>query len=284
MGHERGKGMRRCFGAQRQDIVFEVVGEEVVGQGEPILLLHGFTESHRFWRDSGVVASLAASGRQVIAMDQRGHGGSVRPHEPSAYAVEHRTDDIAALLDHLGIEEADLWGYAMGGRTALETACRHPARIRSVIAGGATPYRQSLELYRRCLAGGIEAWIGLVERMAGPLAPATAERLRANDLGALRAAVARDRDDIAGRLSATGIPLLLYAGADDPLADAIAAYAELRGCTFHRLDGLNHIEAMFATDEVIPALLGFLERVAERRADGLLPPPEGRAHDNGASL
>jgi pimeloyl-ACP methyl ester carboxylesterase len=108
----------------------------VAGDGPPVLLLHGFgSSSEGNWFRPGVAAALVGSGRQVVALDARGHGRSAKPHDPAAYAGGAMVRDAAALVDHLGLEALDVCGYSMGGLTARAFVGSDP-RPRSAVLGG----------------------------------------------------------------------------------------------------------------------------------------------------
>jgi pimeloyl-ACP methyl ester carboxylesterase len=70
--------------------------------------------------------------RQLIAVDLQGHGRTADVDRPSRY--EQMADDVAALLEHLGITQADVVGYSMGGGVGLQLAIRHPERVRKLVA------------------------------------------------------------------------------------------------------------------------------------------------------
>jgi pimeloyl-ACP methyl ester carboxylesterase len=107
------------------------------GAGDPIVLVHGFASNKEVnWVHPGWVATLTRDGRRVIALDNRGHGASGKPYDPSAYHSATMADDVRALLDHLKIERADVMGYSMGARVTAFLAVRHHGRVRSVILGG----------------------------------------------------------------------------------------------------------------------------------------------------
>ncbi len=98
------------------------------GSGEPLILLHGGIGAGAMF--APMLPELAA-GRRVITVDLQGHGGTAdvdRPLRPELMA-----DDIAGLLDHLGLEQADVMGYSLGGKVALRTAIQHPARVRRLV-------------------------------------------------------------------------------------------------------------------------------------------------------
>lgn len=107
------------------------------GQGDPILLIHGFASNREVnWVYPGWVSTLKGAGRRVIALDNRGHGQSTKLYEPSDYHTGKMAEDARALLDHLKIERADVFGYSMGARITAFLAAAHPDRVRSAILGG----------------------------------------------------------------------------------------------------------------------------------------------------
>ncbi len=248
---------------------------EVEGRGTPLVLLHGFSDTRAFWRDQGYVDAFLATGRQPVLIDARGHGESGKPHEPELYTLRRRARDVVAVLDALGIDTAEVLGYSLGGWTALGLACHFPDRVRAVVAGGAHPYAESLRGLRDALAAGLDAWIGVVEGMAGPLPATVRERLRRNDVEALAAGVARDRPDISPLLAESPVPLLLYAGEADPRHAPAKRFARETGASFVGLPGLNHMQALFATESVARAAAAFFDRHARRRR--AVPPREHAA-------
>lgn len=107
------------------------------GQGEPIVLIHGFASNREVnWMYPSWVKTLTDAARRVIALDNRGHGQSTKLYEPSDYRTAAMAEDVRALLDHLKIERADVFGYSMGARIAAFLALAHPDRVRSIVLGG----------------------------------------------------------------------------------------------------------------------------------------------------
>lgn len=98
---------------------------EMVGAGEPLALIHGFTLDSRAWDEQ--VAALAARYR-VIRHDMRGFGRSDAPTDAYSHAR-----DLKALLEHLGVERAHLMGLSLGGEVAIDFALTYPASVRSLI-------------------------------------------------------------------------------------------------------------------------------------------------------
>ena len=118
-----------------------VIGErtcfyEVIGDGEPLLLLHGFTGSGQNW---AAHLPAFASQFQVMIVDIWGHGRSSSPSNPAAYKMENTASDLLCLLDELAVPQAHLLGYSMGGRLALYLAVHFPERWRSLVLESASP-------------------------------------------------------------------------------------------------------------------------------------------------
>jgi pimeloyl-ACP methyl ester carboxylesterase len=106
---------------------------EIHGTGQPLVLLHGAYMTIEMF---GEVLPLLAQGRQVIAVELQAHGRTADVDRPLSY--EQMADDVAALLRHLGIEQADVMGYSMGGGAALQVAIRHPEVVRKLVVVSAS--------------------------------------------------------------------------------------------------------------------------------------------------
>jgi pimeloyl-ACP methyl ester carboxylesterase len=107
------------------------------GEGDPILLVHGFASTKNVnWVYPTWVSELKKNGYRVIALDNRGHGESAKLYDPAEYGIPIMAGDIIALMDHLGIERADIMGYSLGGRMAAWLALNRRERLRSAILGG----------------------------------------------------------------------------------------------------------------------------------------------------
>lgn len=105
------------------------------GEGEPVLLIHGYSANARLnWGVSGVTPLLSAKYR-VVAIDNRGHGESDKPERVEDYGV-NMVEDAVRLLDHLKIEKAHVAGYSMGGMITLKLLTLHPERVKSAVIGG----------------------------------------------------------------------------------------------------------------------------------------------------
>src|SRR5258706_878640 len=107
------------------------------GEGDPILLVHGFASSKNVnWVYPTWVSDLKKAGRRVIALDNRGHGDSAKLYDAAQYEIAVMADDVIALMDHLAIARADVMGYSLGSRMTAVLARNAPQRLRSAIFGG----------------------------------------------------------------------------------------------------------------------------------------------------
>src|SRR6478736_5836549 len=107
------------------------------GEGDPILLVHGFASSKNVnWVYPGWMSELRRLGRRVIALDNRGHGESAKLYDSAQYEIAIMASDVIALMDHLGIARADIMGYSLGSRMTAILAREQPQRLRSAIFGG----------------------------------------------------------------------------------------------------------------------------------------------------
>jgi pimeloyl-ACP methyl ester carboxylesterase len=110
---------------------------EQSGDGEPIVLLHGFTSSYvENWVQTGWVRRVLAEGFGVVGMDTRGHGRSTKLYAAAAYETSLLAADVVAVFDRLRIDRAHAVGFSMGAGIALRLAIDHPARVGSVVVAG----------------------------------------------------------------------------------------------------------------------------------------------------
>ena len=204
----------------------------VEGQGDPVVLIHGFAVSIASnWAQAGVIKALAQDYR-VIAIDNRGHGQSEKPHDPAAYGPK-MMDDVIRLMDHLKIKKAHIVGYSMGGFMTEGIETEHANRCITATLGGAgwrDPNDQAQQKMLNDLADSLEQGRGitpLILALNPPGAPAPTPQmieatnkmfLSVNDPLAL-AAVARGHlpDVSEKRLRASKVPTLALIGEMDPL-------------------------------------------------------------------
>lgn len=107
-----------------------------MGEGRPVLLLHGlFSSGEMNWRRYGAAAEIASAGYRVIMPDFRAHGASAAPHDPHAYPPDVLALDIEALIAQLGLTDFDIAGYSMGARTLVRLLARGLKPAKAIISG-----------------------------------------------------------------------------------------------------------------------------------------------------
>lgn len=194
----------------------------------PVLLIHGLgSTATATWGDTGWFVELERAGFGWLAPDLRGHGGSIKPHQPDSYRPERLVADAVAVLDDAGITTVDVVGYSLGARIAIELAADRPDRVGRLVLGGfgdgagsAPPVQQ------------------LLDHLAA---------------GADRAAVAACAAGAATeasppRIADVGAPVLLVAGDADTFAGSIESLAErLVDARTERVAGRNHFTTLSAT-------------------------------------
>lgn len=108
-----------------------------LGQGRPVVLLHGlFSSAQMNWIKFGHAAAVAAQGYEVFMPDLRAHGHSAAPHDPAAYPPDVLVRDLAALIAHLGLTGYDLGGFSLGARTVLHAVAKGAVSPARLIVGG----------------------------------------------------------------------------------------------------------------------------------------------------
>ena len=158
---------------------------EIHGAGRPLIVLHGGLGSTELF-----VPNLAqlASERQVIAVDLQAHGRTADIDRPLSF--EALADDVAALVEHLGLTAIDVLGYSFGGATALQMAMRHPARVRRLVLISVA--------FRRT------GWYPDVLTAMGQMGPQVAEMMKPSPLYQTYARIAPRPEDFAILLKKMG--------------------------------------------------------------------------------
>ena len=203
----------------------------VSGEGSPVTLLHGFTQSGRSWRE---LISKMPDGRQWIVPDLRGHG-ETHIVSDAPCSMDGCLSDLERLWDHLGIEQTHLVGYSMGGRLALHVAVHRPRRVLSLLTVGAHAgldedaregrRRGDESLAERIEHDGIEAFVnywgalplfaGLERRGPAYVAQVHAERLQNHAPGlacSLRGMGAGVMESLWDELPSVTVPCTFVAG------------------------------------------------------------------------
>jgi 3-oxoadipate enol-lactonase len=248
-----------------------LLAHAVSGAGAPVVLLHSGVADRRMWQPQ--IPALGHRFR-VISPDLRGFGDSPLPAEPYADA-----DDVAELLDHLGVADAAVVGSSMGGRVALELATRHPDRVNSLVllcpayrgvppsaAAGAVDAVENRLLEAGDLAGAVrlnvDTWLG-PEAAADVRDQLTAMQRRAFEvqLAAARQDPAPAKRDVGVDPAKVGVPTVIVTGGLDldhfqTVAEVLAG--EIEGAELVRLPWAAHLPSMERPDAIVALLLDVL--------------------------
>jgi len=228
---------------------------EVRGSGRPLVLLHGglLTIDLNF----GPLLEPLAASRQVIAVELQGHGHTADTGRP--LTIEVLAGDVIALLDHLGIAEADLFGFSLGGLVAYAIALGAPARVGRLIVASADahrpPGRESAPLGEDRLptAADFQAWRKAYEAVAP-------DPGHFDEFAAKNEALVHEFPGWADELRSLQVPTLLIFGDRDfsPLPDVVEMFELLPNAQLAVLPGTTHVGVTRRSSEVLALITPFL--------------------------
>lgn len=250
-----------------------------VGEGQAVLLVHAFPLSGAMWRRQ--VEALRGHYRLIVP-DLRGFGGSDAP--PGPYPMDDLADDLAALLEYLGVARVALVGLSMGGYIGFAFWRRHRDKVAALVLADTRAGADSAEgkAAREANARLVEeegaAAIAdkLIPNLVAPGAPqAFRDELRALILanspegiaGALRGMAVRA--DSSDDLASIDVPVLVIVGAEDgltPLAEAEALQAGIAGSAMVILPAAGHLSNLEQPEIFSAELSGFLARALASQA------------------
>lgn len=245
------------------------------GSGPLALFVHGFPFDHGMWlHQLGGTAHL----RRAVAPDLRGFGLSPRVFAESL-TMERHADDMAALIESLGEEQADVIGLSMGGYVAMAMWERHPDKIRSLVLADTRARADTAEgkvnrdrSAAQLVAEGKSRWGGLMIEALVAAKTGTEARARMRTMidrtsyENIVAALAgmRDRDDRTALLADITVPVLVIAGERDRLTlpeEAEAMASTIPGARFALIGDAGHMPPIEAPEAFNEALVGFLAGV-----------------------
>ena len=197
-----------------------------MGEGRPVVLFHGlFSDAETNWIKFGHAALLAGQGFRVIMPDLRGHGESARPHDPSAYPPDILAEDGLALIDHLALEDYDLGGYSLGGRTCVRMVVRGARPRRLIVSGmgldGLLDTQSRAAHFKRILTG-----LGTHERGSPEWMAEAFLKTTGGDPAALLPLLDSFVDTSEAELDRITMPTLIVSGAEDHDNGSSEALAE----------------------------------------------------------
>jgi 3-oxoadipate enol-lactonase len=244
---------------------------DIYGTGLPCVLLHAFPFDRRLL---SAVATRLGARAQILVPDLRGFGDSELDGQ---YSIADLADDMAQLLDQLGVERAVMGGISMGGYVSLAFAVRHPGRLLGLVladtragadsAEARSARDQAIALVR---SSGVAAYLDA--QLPRLLAPSASEEIReqVRSLGAQRpeAVLAalealRDRPDRLPELPAITCPALILVGAEDvvtPPAEAAVMTTAIPRAVLVEIPGAGHLANLEAPVPFAQAIAGFLSR------------------------
>lgn len=239
------------------------------GDGPPIVLIPGHTQSAQRWEVNGYVSALAED-RHVIALDPLGHGRSTKTADIDAYHPDHLVGHTLAVLNDLNIDDAVLWGYSRGAAIAGLVARQHPQRVRALVYGGNVlfdrvrvfadlglrPSDETIDAdHQRALDGD---WAGYWDTFPLPLSDAVKADIQSrNDLASISAsAVAMHRNPIVWS-PPENVPTLAYWGTEEIFDELNQQAAQQQELTTARIPG-GHAEAFVPAEPALDVVLPFL--------------------------
>lgn len=245
----------------------------VVGNGQDLVMLHGFTSSISHWDVTGYVKLLSQQYR-LILIDARGHGQSDKPHNVESYKLKTRVNDVTAVLDSLGVGRTHFHGYSMGGRIGFGMLIYATKRLNSMIIGGMHPYvgvdqEAVVSRWSNLLSeGSMETVVSKIENKSGPMPPSHRARFLNNDPKALYASInaMTDMQEVAGAITGHRIPFLMYVGEVDEYYEGVRKFSDsTQGCRLVTFPGLGHLQVSRESEKVVPHIKSFLAEISRDR-------------------
>jgi pimeloyl-ACP methyl ester carboxylesterase len=251
----------------------------VQGEGEAVVLIHGFAANVQLqWFAPGIFDTLAR-GHRVIAMDVRGHGSSGKPENVEKYGTE-MVEDVVRLLDHLKIQKAHIVGYSMGSLITGKMLATHPDRMLSATLGGTGIFLEEEKLppFVDKLADSLDRGKGMRPLVAAltppgkPILPeATIQMLNRTLIGnnskPLAAVVHSWKALVVSKekLKANKVPTLALVGMDDPIKEITVdnIKRDFANLKVVEIEGADHITA-YCTPKFIYNLRKFLDEHKSR--------------------
>lgn len=255
---------------------------ELKGSGDYLVQIGGAVSAHEGY---AAVTERMAEHFTVIDYDHRGYGRSERP--PSGYSLEVWADDLAGLLDAIGVELAHVHGGSMGGFIAAKFAARHPERVRKLVIGGAVAKcdrmaRTQFELWKLLArAYGVDSGALALELTTKAFSRAYLDTVGDELVREMREVTARNvttevfcaacdamiTTDVRAELSLISAPTLVMVGSEDCLtpldtgpdgAGARYLAEQIPGARLYVLEGCGHGNLVERPEESIASILDFL--------------------------
>lgn len=228
---------------------------KVEGEGECLVLSHGFFDSLEDWYEYGYVDAFK-NRYKLILIDSRGHGQSDKPHDPEKYALYLRALDVIKVLDAEKVDKCHFMGYSMGGWIGFGLMTYFKERFNSFILNAVHPFENNLKFIKSAV-NTLDAWVATQE-----MSESYKNRLLANDKKALAAAVYNKRSDNSKALINLEVPCLMLAGEKDGLYKKAKRASKLSDTIeFISIPDADHALSMSKKDFIVPRVIEFLEKI-----------------------
>ncbi|MGW0082144.1 alpha/beta fold hydrolase [Streptomyces sp. NPDC003393] len=251
-------------------------------RGAAVVLVHGHPFNRSLWAPQ--VTALTGAGYRVIAPDLRGYGDS--DVTAGTVYLSDFADDIAALLDHLGIEQTVIGGVSMGGQITMEFQRRHGSRVRALILSDTSAPAETEDgkafrnrLADRLLAEGMDGYAReVIDKMLAAYNVTALPQVAEQVLGMMRSTDPRgaaaalrgraERPDYRPTLTGVDAPVLIVVGADDvftPLSEAQEIQRHVPHAELRVIDEAGHLPGAEQPEQFNTVLLDFLARQTAAR-------------------
>ena len=247
---------------------------EVVGEGSPLLLVHGLMGFHEDWIDNGYVQELKHDYMMVL-VDLRGHGESDKPVEPEAYKLRPMAEDIVEVMDELDVSKSHYVGHSLGGYVGLGLTKYALNRLNSLTVLDYGPYQaehlsEVKETWEGYYSQGKELMISLIASSITDETPPFyknalmkwVENYRKVDVTPYTAwCKIREQEELTNVFPSVNIPCLFICAENGTYKIPAKEISEMiNGAEYRLMKGLSHIDVWGRSDLVLPHVKSFLEK------------------------
>jgi pimeloyl-ACP methyl ester carboxylesterase len=212
-----------------------------MGQGRPVILLHGlFSSAEMNWIKFGHAERIAAEGLRVIMPDLRAHGSSAKPHDPAAYPKNVLVRDLHELIGHLGMVEYYLGGFSLGSRTVLEGVIGGLSPRKAILSGTGADVLTNWSRRSTFFLEAIQRFDSVSRGDPHWLSVQFMKTMKVDRVAAAHLLRTMQDHDAAGAVKAAfSMPTLVVCGSEDDENGSAEALAALIGAQFAEIPGTH---------------------------------------------
>lgn len=255
------------------EMLIDGINTSVVGVGDILVFIHGFTTTSGFWKNQ---ISVFSKTHRVITLDLPGHGDSDSPMD-GRYTIDGFAQSVLKVLDYIGVETATVIGLSMGGAIVQHIYFSRPELVRALVLVGATSHGlgeavRAESVLERMRAVGVEAAsVEVIERSFSSATPrsivdwAKGEVVKTPQHVAAPAILSLNAYDSRESLHEISVPTLIVVGIDDeitPVVESQRLSEEIYGSELVIIDGAAHFPMLEQPDRFNSVLRGFLTRLS----------------------